>query len=74
MAETETVRLLPPLLPARRERLEARISLVILSAASDVPLVVLSEFERGIRQLNPEQESRRRAALARLASRREAGG
>jgi hypothetical protein len=63
------VRPLPRISTERFERLSARVSLVALSAESGIPFAYLSEFERGLRSLKPEQERARREALETLAIR-----
>jgi hypothetical protein len=67
--ETETkapVRLLSVFTPAREERMRARVPLTALSVETGIPLVYLSQYERGLRNLSPEDEARRRRALRRL--------
>lgn len=67
--ETETkppARLLPVFTAARLERVKARIPLTRLSVETGIPLVYLSQYERGLRNLLPEQEARRRDAIRRL--------
>jgi hypothetical protein len=68
-SETALKRPLPVLSSARLERLQARVPLLDLSAATGIPLVVLSEAERGLRELTPAQAERRRNAIERLAVR-----
>lgn len=69
--KTETVSALksplPPLTDARLLRLRARVPLVALAAESGVPLVVISEWERGLREISGAQQEAVRAALGRLA-------
>jgi hypothetical protein len=61
-------RALSPLSDARLERLRARVSLVVLSAASGVSITALSMAERGERPLSDEQERARCEALKRLVA------
>lgn len=63
---TVSRRRLPALSEARRERLEAQIPLLLLAAESGLSLVLLSEYERGLRPLTPIQELARREAIGRL--------
>jgi hypothetical protein len=51
----------------RIERLKSGVPLVVLALESGLAASTLSEAERGIRRLRPEQEEKRRAALGRLS-------
>jgi transcriptional regulator with XRE-family HTH domain len=51
----------------RRERRSADVTLLELAAASGLSLNALAQAERGERVLTPDQEQRRRRALALLA-------
>jgi predicted nucleic acid-binding protein len=61
-----TARLLPRFTRAREERVRARIRLTRLSEETGIPLVTLSEFERGLRKLSAEKRARRSEAIRRL--------
>jgi transcriptional regulator with XRE-family HTH domain len=71
MAETDSVqsRALPQLSEARLARLRARVSLLDLASRSGVPLVVISEWERGIRTIGVEREKLIQHTLDQLADR-----
>jgi hypothetical protein len=58
---------IPRQTPPRRERLEIGVPLTVLAVTAHIPASTLSKFERGLVELTPAEEERRRSALCRLA-------